>query len=60
MGGDREEVGSSREEFKGPLFCRDTGRASGGAAEPAMEKVRAEHSTARIRRCWPRSEVRGQ
>lgn len=49
VGGDTEEVWSTREEFKGPLFCRNTGRAGGGAEEPdmdvssAMEKVRAEH-----------------
>lgn len=47
MGGDRAEAWSAREEFKGPLFCRNTGRARGGAEQPdmdvssAMEKVRA-------------------
>lgn len=50
MGGAREEAWSTREEFKDPLFCGSTGRASGVAGEPdegvssAMEKVRAAHA----------------
>lgn len=48
MGGDREEVWSTGEEFKVPLFKSSRGRARHGAEEidmdvsPAMEKVRAE------------------
>lgn len=43
MGGDGEEVRSAGEEFKGPLFCGNTGRATEEEKSSAMEKVRAEH-----------------
>lgn len=34
VGGEREEVWSTGEEFKVPLFWRSRGRESGGAAPP--------------------------